>query len=213
MKFNIFYSFLAICLLTACQKDATEFSPITASTTLQALVVSGDDDKDDEGKDKEDKGKENCFALVYPISITMPDASVLSGEKADLWDAVKAWYEANPTSEDKPTLNYPVDVIWKDDVQKTINDETEMEIAKKYCDSEKKDCFGLVYPVSWTLPDGSTADMNDKNDWDAVKAWYEANPTSEDKPSLNYPVELLFEDGTTQTVADEVEMEDAKKDC
>jgi hypothetical protein len=175
---------------------------------------SADYDEDgQEDKNKEDEGKENCFELVYPLSVTMPDGSVLSGDKENLWSTVKAWYEVNPDSKDKPNLNYPIDVIWKDDVQKTINNELEMEVAKKYCDTEKKDCFGLVYPVSWTLSDGSTADMNDKNDWDAVKAWYEANPTLEEKPTLNYPVDIIFEDGTTQAVADDLEMEDAKKDC
>lgn len=213
MKFNLFYLFLTISLITACQKEATKSSLLTTDTTLQSLVVINEEDKDEEGKNKEDKGKKDCFELVYPLSITMPDDSVLSGGKEDLWTAVKTWYEVNSTSEEKPTLNYPVEVIWKGGEQKTINNETEMAVAKKYCDTDKKGCFGLIYPVSWTLPDGSTADMNDKNDWTAVKAWYEANPTSEEKPSLNYPVEILFKDGSTQTIGDDVEMEDAKKGC
>jgi hypothetical protein len=208
--------------VTACNQEELGVSPITSDTTLQAMVIgdsaSNKEDRKD-GDGKEDKGKEDCFELVYPLSVTMPDGSVLSGEKKDLWEAVKTWYEANPNSKEKPSLNYPVDILWLQvEVIKNINNENEMEIAKKYCDKDKKDegkenCFELVYPVTWLMTDGSTITMTDVKDWDGIKTWYEANPNSEEKPSLNYPVDIEFKDGTLQTVNDENEMGIAKKEC
>ena len=209
MKLNIFYLLLATLFFTACEQKEVSIFPLTSKTTLQALIVG--DGKDEDGKDGE--WKEDCFELVYPLSITMPDGSVLSGNKEDLWGDVKAWYETNPNSKEKPSLNYPVDILWKDEVAKTINNDTEMEIVKKYCGEEEKDCFELVYPVTWTMSDGASIAMNDSKDWDAIKVWYEANPDSEEKPSLNYPVDVIFENGTTQTVSDENEMESIKADC
>ncbi|MFT5265827.1 MAG: hypothetical protein ACI8YQ_004584 [Polaribacter sp.] len=216
MKLINFYLLLVALVFTACKKDEATTPTMTTDTTFQALVVSGNDDNDDkDGKDGKDKTY--CFEFVYPVSITMPDGSALSGNEEDIWAAVKAWYEANPDSEVKPNVDYPVDINWDGDVVKTVNDEVEMEIAKKYCDDkkdyEKEDCFKLVYPVTWTMPDGTAAAMNDDLDWDTIKAWYEANADSEEKPSLNYPVSVMFKSGDTQTVADDGEMEDLKKDC
>jgi hypothetical protein len=220
MRLNIFYFILVTLFVTACNQEELGVSPITSDATLQAMVIGDSGSNKEDGKNgdgKEDKGKEDCFELVYPLSVTMPDGSVLSGEKEDLWEAVKTWYEANPNSEEKPSLNYPVDILWlKDEVTKNIYDENEMEIAKKYCDEGKegnKDCFELVYPVTWTMSDGTNITMSDEEDWDAIKAWYEANSNSEEKPSLNYPVDIEFENGTTQIVNNEDEMVMVKKDC
>lgn len=211
MKLNIFLLLLSTLFLFACNKEANLLS-ITSNTTLQALIIGGgdiDEDKDD----KEDKGKEECFELVYPLDITMPDGSVVFGDEEELWGAVKAWYETNPNSEEKPSLNYPVDVIFDKDTIKTINDEEEMEEAKKYCDTNKEYCFKLVYPITWTMPDGTTITINTEEDEEAVKTWYEVNPNTEEKPTLNYPVDIIFDDETIQTIDEEEEMESIKADC
>ena len=83
---------------------------------------------------------------------------------------------------------------------------------------EKKEstdkCFDLTYPISYTMPDGSTVTGDDEEAVEsAVKAWYEAHPDSKEKPALVYPVEIVFADGTTKPIASEEEMELAKKDC
>ena len=183
---------------------------MTSDTSLEALVIGDErDDKDSKGKGE----KAFCFKLVYPISITMPDATVLSGNEETLWGAVKTWYETNSDSEEKPSLNYPIDILWKGEIAKTINDDTELKIAKRYCDEEKEDCFKLVYPITWTMPDDTAISMNDETDWGEIKAWYEANSNSEEKMDLNYPVDVILKDGTTQAVADDSEMEVLKKNC
>ncbi len=217
MRFNIFYLILATLFVAACNQEELGVSYLTSDTTLQALVI-GDSESNKEDE-KEDKGKENCFELVYPLSVTMPDGSVLSGDKKDLWKAVNSWYKTNPNSKEKPSLIYPIDILWLEvEAIKTINNENQMKIVKKYCDKDKKDegkkdCFKLVYPVTWLMPDGSTISMTDVKDWEEIKAWYEKNPNSEEKASLNYPVDIEFKDGTLQTVIDENEMVIEKKQC
>lgn len=216
MKLANFYLLLVTLVFTACKKDEATTSKMTTDTTFQALVVGGDEDKD--GKDgKDGKDKIYCFDLIYPISITMPDGTTLSGDEKELWTAVKAWYEANPDSAIKPDINYPIDIKWDGAIIKTVNDEVEMKIAKKYCDGkkdyEKEDCFKLVYPLTWTMPDNTTATMTDALDWEAIKSWYEGNPDSEEKPSLNYPVEVILDGGDVEEIGDEEAMVELKKDC
>ena len=52
------------------------------------------------------------------------------------------------------------------------------DIIKDGKETDKVDCYTLVYPVAFTMPDGSSAVMNNADDWAAIKAWYEAHPDS-----------------------------------
>ncbi len=81
-------------------------------------------------------------------------------------------------------------------------------------DSDKDACIALVYPVTYTMPDGSAITMNHADDWAAIKAWYEAHPDSKAKPELQYPVEITSPkfDGV-QVINNEEEMAEAKKAC
>ena len=63
----------------------------------------------------------------------MPDASVIAvNEKAD-FELVKEWYIDNPTAEEKGVLNFPVDIIYKDETTATISNADEMLAAKVAC--------------------------------------------------------------------------------
>lgn len=79
------------------------------------------------------KNKRKCFRLVLPVSFTMPDASIITVAEKEDFKLLKEWRIANPDVEEKPALNYPVTIIYKDDTTATINDETEMDVAKEAC--------------------------------------------------------------------------------
>ena len=53
-------------------------------------------------------------------------------EHPEGWAELKTWHEANPDSE-RPTLQYPVVIIYHDGTSKTINNDEEMGIAKENC--------------------------------------------------------------------------------
>ena len=182
--------------------------------------------------------EEECYAFVYPISFLMPDGSTIEisseGDEAG-WMSIREYYEANPSSEEeeRPSLQYPVDIVYESEESEdgetiTINSEDEMMVAKEECremwgeeDWDKDDCFELVYPVTYVLPDGSTIEISDEEDeagWESLKSWYEANPESEERPSLQYPVDIVYaseesEDGETVTINSEDEMMVAKEEC
>jgi len=46
-----------------------------------------------------------------------------------------------------------------------------------------------------------------------MKRWYEANPSSKERPALQYPVEIKFRDGTISTIHNKEEMRRAKAGC
>lgn len=72
---------------------------------------------------------------------------------------------------------------------------------------KKEECLYLIYPVTWNMPDDSSiTPENEKEFWTEIKAWYEANPEVEEKPELEYPVDVKLQDGTILTVESEPEM-------
>ena len=164
-------------------------------------------DKDGWDRDGDDKKDWKCFNLVFPVTFDMPDGSTITVtiNDEDGWTEIKAWYEANPDSEEKPALQYPVDIVYeKDETTVTINNDDEMRGAYRRCggrDDDCRDCFALVYPVT------------DFEVWSDLNAWYEANPDSEERPTLQYPVDITYRDGTTQTINNDEEMRIAKEDC
>ncbi len=100
----------------------------------------------------------------------------------------------------------------KEEEKEFYKHEGEKDGDEKY--EGKKECFKLVYPITYIMPDGTKITGNDEEKiGEAMKAWYEAHPDSKEEPSLHCPVEIIFENGTTKSVANEEELEKLEKDC
>lgn len=83
-----------------------------------------------------DKGRKRCFVLIFPVTYIMPDGTeitVTGKYDKEGWLAIKAWYEANPGNTDKHTLQFPVEIKYKDGTIKTINNRQEMRQARLDC--------------------------------------------------------------------------------
>ena len=92
-------------------------------------------DRDKDDWDKDDKEDWKCFDLVLPVTFDMPDGSTITAtsDDDDGWAEIKAWYEANPDVEEKPALQYPVDISYRDGTTQTINNDEEMRAAEEAC--------------------------------------------------------------------------------
>ena len=63
------------------------------------------------------------------------------------------------------------------------------------------------------MPDNSLITIETEEDWLLIKQWHMENPAFEGKASLVFPVDIIYEDGTTLTLNTEEEMQEAKRDC
>ncbi len=101
------------------------------------------------------------------------------------------------------------------DIEKDLTDKDDLEINAEEWDDEKEDCFKMIYPVSWNMPDGTVISGDDEETlWTAIKTWYEDHPDVQAEPTLNYPVQVAFPDNDQLvTINNEEEMEEAKKKC
>ena len=160
-----------------------------------------------------------CFELVYPIEIVMPDESIISVEDEDqFYTKVKAWYRLNPDSKERPGLNYPIQVTFNGDKSKRITNEEQMMRLKKFCSDKssykREVCFKLLFPVTYTLPDGTS--ISGENEIDIrsqLKEWHTANPDSDVKPLLSYPIKIKVIGGDIIIIKNEEEMIAIKKRC
>ena len=169
-----------------------------------------------------------CFTLIFPVSFNMPDGSLVTVEADDeeSWAGIKAWYETNQDSEERPIMQFPVGILF-DEESLVIDNQEEMRSAYQECYPKRdgewsrdrdETCFYLVFPVTYVMPDGSTISVtsDDEDGWSDLKNWYEENGDSEDKPELQYPVDIIVETeegSSTVTINGEEEMAATKRGC
>ncbi|WP_439130639.1 hypothetical protein [Polaribacter sp.] len=100
--------------------------------TLQTLIDS-EELKAIKDACKRGRNKRKCFKLVLPVSFTMADDSVIEvAERAD-FKLLRAWKKANPDIKERPAINFPVNVEFRDGTIETIEDEEGYKAAKESC--------------------------------------------------------------------------------
>ena len=84
-------------------------------------------------------------------------------------------------------------------------------------EDDGRDCFEMVLPITFVMPDGSSLTVSEEEDWLNVRLWYEENGDVEEEPSYQFPVDILYEteNGNTMTVTINSieEMEAAEEEC
>ena len=169
-----------------------------------------------ENEEGQDHGKGRCFDFVYPVTFTMPDDSEIVLTSKEDRGLIKEWYEAHPDVAEKPELQFPVEVVFRDGTTKTVSNSEELRELRKKCGDgigDKMRCFQLVLPVSFTMPDDSEITVTSKEDWKLIKAWYENHPDVKEKAVIQFPVEIKWKDGTLETINNMEEMKEAKSEC
>lgn len=160
------------------------------------------------------RGLRDCFDFVFPVSLTMPDASTITLESEDNWSLIRDWYEANPDSEERPVFVFPFEVTFGDETI-TISNEEDLARAKSNCELDRRRgrCFELVFPLTFTMPDATEITLETRDDWSLIDAWYEANPDATERPDLVFPVQIIYGNDSTVTVNNAEELRGARAVC
>lgn len=163
---------------------------------------------------------ERCLTVIYPVTINFPDGTSTSVDDRNAFkEAIRTWKENNPDATERPSLAYPVEVKLEDGTIMTVNSQEEMAALKEDCRGDHdghhgERCFELVFPITMTLPDGTTVTGEDKESLkDQVKDWYENNPDADERPAFVYPIEVEMEDETIVTVNNQEELRALKEAC
>lgn len=90
---------------------------------------------------------------------------------------------------------------------KQLNDRNEQRNARR------QDCFNLIFPVDFIMPDNTSITLTSKEDWVLIREWYQANPTVKTRPTFVFPISVTLKDGTVQTILNEEELLLLKDAC
>ena len=111
------------------------------------LEASNKDSKWGDKRSKDAKGKKKrgpCFKFVYPISYTMADGSIISGnDRKEIHEKMRVFYDSYEKTKDskEPQLNFPITIQVLDDdknvVEKILNSYDELKDAMSYCSRGK----------------------------------------------------------------------------
>lgn len=181
----------------------------------------GDDDWDDD--DYDDWDEELCFDFAYPINLSDGNGNTVSVNSEEDWEEV---FE-NGGDYDYFEIQFPINVVLEDGTTQEITDEEALEELYEDCfggewdDPEDCDsilieelCFDFAFPINVVLPDGTTVTANDNETlFGSIFDYYDANPDSDEDPTLAYPVNVTLEDGTPATVNNDDELEELFEEC
>lgn len=88
------------------------------------------------GRHDHHKG-DRCFALVYPVTLILPDESTITGDDADdLKEQLRAWKETYDGERERPTLQFPVTVQLEDESTQEVATQEDLEALKETCSAE-----------------------------------------------------------------------------
>jgi hypothetical protein len=172
-----------------------------------------------DGMDDRKRHNKRCFKFVFPLSFTIGDQEAIYtvNNYRELRDRLKTNYQETGVKM-KPDFTYPIQIQYKGEEESVeINSEEELKAAFQSCRGEKNDkkCFTFGFPVSFTMPDGSILIAEDEEDLEEkMKAFYESYEGRKKRPRVVFPVDIMFEDGSSLTVNSVQEMKQAwRENC
>ena len=79
------------------------------------------------------------------------------------------------------------------------------------------DCFQFLYPIQLDIPGQGILDIDNEDAfYNALDQWFEDNEDEEDVenyPTFVFPIQVILEDGTTQSIASEEELCELYEEC
>ena len=218
LKINALVAILLVGLMTSCSKEEDNGTLVDNYVTNSTYEL----------QKKFKIGKAGCFELVFPVSVAFPDSTTAEVDSYEnLKETVKAWKEANMDVEGRPSLVYPVEILDDEGEVITIESAEALKEVVKECIQDFRDgprdhhrrgkfraCFDLVFPITINFPDGTTAEVEDyKSIKMAVREWKQNNPDAEERPQIDFPIQIVYEDGSVEDIASVEELKAAKQAC
>jgi hypothetical protein len=75
-----------------------------------------------------------------------------------------------------------------------------------------RDCFDFIFPLSLTVPDGTSITLESTTDWSLIRTWYQENPDADERPAFDYPLDIQYGD-TVITLNNKEELIRARASC
>lgn len=177
-------------------------------------------------------GRRGCYELVFPVSIVLPDSSIVEVNSYDeMKAALRAYFEANGTGHPhrRPHLAFvfPISVVSQEGEVITIDADTNLRALRAACAGtfgnhgpaghghHGLSCFDIVFPLTVLFPDGTTATATDRQALHQMtRRWHHDHPGVPGRPQITFPLTVqMTEDSTLVTVNSRDELRALKESC
>jgi hypothetical protein len=225
----IVFGVFASVLFFACEKD-NDTSAMNVDELVNESLYSV--------QERGGIGSNGCYELVFPVSMKLPDGTSATFNSYDEMKAsLKSFHQRRPKghggnrpprdSGSRPEFVFPFSVISQDGTTQVINNQDELHTLREACGGGsfgnhgpkghggRLKCFELNFPISLTLPDGTTKSFADhKSLGTFLKDWRTANPNAPERPKLSFPLTVTMKsDSTTVTLNSKEELKSLKENC
>lgn len=218
IKFALILSFFAL-FIFSCQNEAIEETgqdqeeTIVPNSPLANLVRSA---ASNDGTVDDIMDNASCFSVELPVTIIANGITVTIESVEDLTILEDLFAEFDNDDDDLEFL-FPITIILNDYEEIVIENEEQLEDFVEDCiDSQEEviECVDFVYPISFSIynTDFQVIDTvvvnNDEELYDFIENLNEDNDEVT-LASLDFPVSLIYGDGSTVEVSNNEELEAA----
>ena len=217
------FKYLMICLFAlfcfnSCQDETVQetespeesIAPNSTVANLVRLTVSNDGSVDNV------MDNTDCFSINLPVTIVVNDITITINTLDDL-ELIEEIFDEYEEDEDFLEFLFPITIILNDYTEIVIENEEQLEDFIEECTDQEDDiieCVDFVYPISFSIYNADFQ-LIDTVEIDSDQTLYEFLNSLQDDPngaviaSLNYPVSLIYADGSTVEVNSNQELEAA----
>lgn len=207
-------------MLTSCQKeedvfiDQTNEETITANSILTRLLIrtsQNDGDLDDiiDGN--------SCVSIKFPITVIANGQEVVLMDEDDI-DLVEAIFDQFPNDTDTLEIVFPITVILEDYTEVVVNSQAELDALIAACENSGGDdsisCLDFQYPITFFIFDNNQQQTGTVTVNSDLELYIFLNSIDDDDYfSIDYPINVILEDGSVVTVNNNAELEQLIEDC
>lgn len=217
----LFMSVLLLGLaITSCQKeekeliDETNNETITANSQLTLLMLRTSENF---GLIDDLIDGNSCATIVYPVTVIANGQQVVLESEADL-QIVQAIFDQFPNDIDTLEIIFPITLILNDFTQVVVNSQEALEALIASCENSGGNdaigCLDFEYPITFFVYDSNqqqTGTVTVNNDVELFI--FLQSLDGDDFISLQYPINVILEDGTVVAVNSNAELQQLIIDC
>jgi len=215
-----------VAVLVACNKS----TDLATETLVDQALYSA--------QERGGMGRFGCNELIFPVTLVLPDSTTVTVNSYDeMKQALRTYFEANgggqghphhgPAQHPQISFQFPITVLSQNGDLITVNNADELKALREDCagtfgnhspqghGQHGLTCFEIVFPVTITFPDGTTAEASDRMALHKLlRTWKQNNPGTTGRPELTFPITVkMDDDGSLVTVNSREELHQLKEDC
>lgn len=214
-KLNLLYvlPFFAFFMLASCQKEAVEITEPNAQETFEAesnlaLLITETSTKDGSRDNIIDAA--NGFSVNLPITVYVNGVQVTVNSESD-YDLIEEIFDESDDDDDTIEIVFPITITLSDYTEVVVNNQSELDAFRAQYSNENDDdieCIDFQYPLTISIYNFNfqVIDVVTINS-DEKLHHFIRNLEGGVLASLNFPVTMVYPDGSTIEVNNNQELE------